>query len=56
MRQYALSPQFKKLPRNLENLRKGALSCKLCFFPYTSCSQHCMFRLLSELEDAMAWK
>jgi hypothetical protein len=58
MRRYALLLQFKKLPRNLENLAKGVLSCKVCFFPplYTFCSQHCMFRLLSDLEDALAWK
>ena len=57
MRRYALSLQFEKLPRNLENLGKGVLSCKVnFFFLYTFCSQHCMFRLLSDLEDAMAWK
>jgi hypothetical protein len=56
MRRYALSLQFKKFPRNLENLGKGILSCKVFFFLYTFCSQHCMFRLLSELEDAMEWK
>lgn len=60
MRRYVLSLKFKKSPRNFENLEKVILFLKVCvcvcFFLNTLCSQHCMFRLLSELEDAMAWK
>ena len=56
MHRYALSLQFKKLARNLENLGKGVLCCKVFFFPLHFLPQHCMFRLLSELEDAVAWK
>ena len=40
MRWCALSLQFKKLPRNLENLGKGVLSCKACFFFSSTLSAH----------------
>ena len=61
MSRYAVSSQFKNLPRKLENLGKGVLSCKVCFccfffFFFSSTLSAHNIRLLSELEDAMEWK